>query len=529
MRKNVAAIMLLLWVTNAVFAATGRGLQVRPADDEFFNLKPKEILTTSFRVTNDSDRTHEIIIEADLPKDWHLVTDYFPIFLDSGQSLVQYLSVFVPESTRPGRYNITFLARSRKYLSLSDSYTINVNVEPESEVTIKLIENPKYVTFNQDYQARFKVTNPGNTEQKIALNINSNHSFPVVLDEYMIVLAPGRSRTVTATARILDNVDNILDHDLILSAQLISKDAPKQKITVLCSSQVIPVEIDIPQQPPTPTEEKTMLAKGKSHSKTPIISMRPSNKKHQQMEVETIISQDEDDLGLEESPVVDSQLQMPLLPDVNMQEKALADLSAPQKLPVESQPKKKSSPQTSADVRPASSPRFILSRTTAQEFIETQPRQVITTVFNVSNPSGVQRQFVAELQLPDGWTQIVPLPPFYLNPNQTITKLVNVFVPQTAFAGQYDFTFIIYDIKEPSFRDSITMRVNVLTVSELQIELLEAPDFVISGEGYQVKFLITNKSNKNILLKQASTAQKIYLPNSKRKNLNLNLDSLNLL
>jgi len=520
MRKQAAPILFILCILNTAFAATGRGLQVRAAGEEVFNVKPKQIITTSFRITNDTDRTHEIIIEPDLPDDWHLVTDYFPFLLGSGQELVRYMSVFVPESTLPGRYQITFRARSRKDLSLSDFYTIDVNVKSDSNVTIDVIHKPKYVTLNHDYQAKFKITNTGNTEQKIALTIRSEHSFPVVLDESMVVLGPGRSKTITATARVLDNIDNILHHDLVLSAQPISKDVSKQKVSVLCTSQVIPATMDIPQQPTRGAEQQTMLAESKTKTKTHISTLKPADEQHEAVELHTVISSDEDVPLSREQLIPDSKEKKPqslIIFDAAAKQKALVDGAVPApNVPLEAQTKKKSYPPISADARPPSSQGYVLRRAAAREFIETRPRQVITSVFNVSNPSGVERQFAAELKLPEGWNQVVPLLPFYLEPGRTSTKLVNIFVPQTAFAGEYDFTFIVYDIKEPSFRDSISTRVNVLTVSDLQIEMLEAPDFVIAGEKYQVKFLVTNKSNKRYTI-QTSLLSNHDIPAQIRK------------
>lgn len=85
--------------------------------------------------------------------------------------------------------------------------------------------------------------------------------------------------------------------------------------------------------------------------------------------------------------------------------------------------------------------------------------------------------------------------PFELNPNETDTKLVSFFIPQTAIAGKYEITYIIKDKKYPEIRDISTAYVIVLPVSKLEVKLLESPDYVIAGEEYNASFIITNLGN----------------------------------
>ena len=131
----------------------------------------------------------------------------------------------------------------------------------------------------------------------------------------------------------------------------------------------------------------------------------------------------------------------------------------------------------------------------AEELLETEPRAIVTTVFTVTNPTDQKREFISEVKLPQGWVLITKDFSFELNPNESDTRLVSFFVPQTTLAGKYEITYVIKDRKYPSISDFYTTYCLVLPVSKLQTELLESPKFVIAGEEYRASFIVTNQGN----------------------------------
>jgi len=120
--------------------------------------------------------------------------------------------------------------------------------------------------------------------------------------------------------------------------------------------------------------------------------------------------------------------------------------------------------------------------------------------------------------LPAGWMLITEDFPFELNPNETDTKLVSFFVPQTAMAGEYEITYIIKDKKYPEIRDVSTAYVTVLPVSKLEARLLESPDYVIAGEDYKASFIVTNLGNTeyNITAKLTSSENLPFVVDSEK-------------
>ena len=170
--------------------------------------------------------------------------------------------------------------------------------------------------------------------------------------------------------------------------------------------------------------------------------------------------------------------------------KAKKDLGAilPQFQPQQGPASKKNvedSNAPNAEARPSPGFRFILGPKDAKELLETGPRQILTTVFRITNPTDEKREFVTEVKLPPGWTPITRDFPFELNPGQTDTKLVSFFVPQTTVAGRYEIIYVIKDRKYPAIHDFYTVYVVVLPVNKLQATLLESPGYVIAGEQYR--------------------------------------------
>jgi len=150
---------------------------------------------------------------------------------------------------------------------------------------------------------------------------------------------------------------------------------------------------------------------------------------------------------------------------------------------------------SSSEGRPPPNLRFILGLKDAKELLETEPRQIITTVFRVTNPTDKRREFITEVNLPEGWVPITKDFPFELNPAETDTKLVSFFVPQTTLAGRYEITYVIKDRKYPAIRDFYTVYVIVLPIGKLQVKSLELPGYCIAGEEYQSSFVVTNLGN----------------------------------
>lgn len=129
------------------------------------------------------------------------------------------------------------------------------------------------------------------------------------------------------------------------------------------------------------------------------------------------------------------------------------------------------------------------------ELIRTEPRQVVTTTFRVTNTSEEEREFIGSVTLPEGWQLITQEFSFELSPNESDVRLVSFFIPQGVLAGSYEITYTVRDQKTPFISDWHSITVEVLPVAGLEVKLLEVPEYIIAGEEYSSHFIIMNQSN----------------------------------
>ena len=132
---------------------------------------------------------------------------------------------------------------------------------------------------------------------------------------------------------------------------------------------------------------------------------------------------------------------------------------------------------------------------TAAELVETEPRGIVTTVFLVTSKSSEKRELVTDLTLPEGWSPITRDFPFELEQGKSETRLVSFLVPQRALAGRYEIRYLVRDRNFPSISDFRTLYVVVLSITSLEVKLLEAPECIIGGDSYQASFAVINGSN----------------------------------
>jgi hypothetical protein len=133
-------------------------------------------------------------------------------------------------------------------------------------------------------------------------------------------------------------------------------------------------------------------------------------------------------------------------------------------------------------------------RPAGESLIETVPNKNVTAAFRVTNKAEIQ-DFTTEVGLPEGWKLITKDFPFFLEKNQTDLRLISIYVPPSTTAGKYEVTYQLRGRKFPSIRDSYSFWVVVSPYRKLSMNVLQAPEFVIAGESYQVMLQILNESN----------------------------------
>jgi hypothetical protein len=209
----------ILIVTLAVpLHARDRGVEVHPGDRELFEVKPRHIVTTTFRVTNTGAESREFLAKLTLPDGWQAITEDFAFDLKPEESETRLVSFFVPQNTLAGKYQITYLVEARKYPSVYDLHAIYVVVLPVTKLSVTFLDAPDYVVAGDTYTASFSVTNESNVATQLQVTGRSGDNLPYSLDRDTFQLAPGESRTVTASVTTEREITRRFKHRLQLTA-----------------------------------------------------------------------------------------------------------------------------------------------------------------------------------------------------------------------------------------------------------------------------------------------------------------------
>jgi hypothetical protein len=134
-------------------------------------------------------------------------------------------------------------------------------------------------------------------------------------------------------------------------------------------------------------------------------------------------------------------------------------------------------------------------RASREGLIKTEPNTIVTVPIRITNQMPSTIEFTTRAAVPKGWKLITPEVPFSLGIGESDIRLLSFQVPRGAIAGRYRVTWTVAGRRYRSVHGSDTVDVAVLPITDLQAELLEAPECVIAGESYEAVFLVTSNSN----------------------------------
>lgn len=127
--------------------------------------------------------------------------------------------------------------------------------------------------------------------------------------------------------------------------------------------------------------------------------------------------------------------------------------------------------------------------------IETKPLNSVTLVFQVANKTGRPHVFSPQVELPEGWKLVLEETAFPLEGGAEAVRLVSVFVPVRAEAGNYRIGYAVGASDEPALLGRAEADVEVLLEARLVVEALDVHHLAVAGDKCQSRFLVTNQSN----------------------------------
>jgi hypothetical protein len=130
-----------------------------------------------------------------------------------------------------------------------------------------------------------------------------------------------------------------------------------------------------------------------------------------------------------------------------------------------------------------------------EDTLQARPRTVVTGAFILENTTSQAMKIDSRLDLPQDWQLVISDIPQQLLPQERNIGLVSLMVPRTAAAGSYRIGHRITVRGDPSIRDSTAIEVVVLALAELDMEILNAQEYVVAGDDYEATFALVNRGN----------------------------------
>jgi hypothetical protein len=144
--------------------------------------------------------------------------------------------------------------------------------------------------------------------------------------------------------------------------------------------------------------------------------------------------------------------------------------------------------------------------------LESRPREIVTCAFLVANWGEDDLELATSVELPPGWHLLTSDGMLSLKAGRRETSIVSFLVPRTARAGSYTVGFSVRHTETGQNAGSSVLQVDVVPVSELRLQVVSSPGFVVAGNPYQVSLALTNLGNSTAEVEIQAASRTGYAP-----------------
>jgi hypothetical protein len=177
---------------------------------------PDEIINIPFFIRNQTENAIHIETKISKPDQWRLVTQVEPSVLNPLEQKFSVVSIQIPSGYAVGQYDITVSvvdAESGETLATSQT---GIKVNEVERISLQLIGAPEYVMAGEKHEAKYLLTNEGNTDKNIFLETSRCD----VEGTPEISLSPGESKEVTVFVQTSEELTNTQKHFCTVRALL---------------------------------------------------------------------------------------------------------------------------------------------------------------------------------------------------------------------------------------------------------------------------------------------------------------------
>lgn len=199
-RGGLAVWLGLLLLLLAGGALAG-GIDVTVADSSLLTVKPREVVTRVFRVTNRTGAPGTFQSQLMLPQGWRAITPDFPFQLAPGASAMRLASFFAPEHTAAGDYRVGFRVVNASLQGPIGGASLSVRVLPVFKLQVDILDLPAVAIVGEPYTAVFQIGNYSNSPLTVGYGAESSRGSKLKPAAGTLTLAPGEARPVEIAVR----------------------------------------------------------------------------------------------------------------------------------------------------------------------------------------------------------------------------------------------------------------------------------------------------------------------------------------
>jgi hypothetical protein len=178
---------------------------------------PGRTAALSFVVANRGAVAWRARAQVRLPPGWRLVTALDTVAVPGGSADVQLVSIGVPAIAAAGTYTVHYMVHSESGADAIDS--VMVIVRERRLVRAEPLVVPPFAAAGESYSVTFLVSNDGNVEERLRLDVRSDVQLAASLDSTALVLRPGESRQVTVSVTTAARTVSVFRHGVHLRVE----------------------------------------------------------------------------------------------------------------------------------------------------------------------------------------------------------------------------------------------------------------------------------------------------------------------
>ncbi len=174
--RRLIPILLLAVATTA--GAENLPVTVRTTGVDLLEVHTRQAVTFALSVSNSGPQARTLILEPSLPPGWKALTQEGPFVLAPSATDLHVVSFLVPSRAAAAEYVVAYRVKDLDDPTLSAGCDLKVRVLPEVALDLKLLERPSFVIAGKEYTTSFVISNTGNTDVEVEVDVTSGSLFP---------------------------------------------------------------------------------------------------------------------------------------------------------------------------------------------------------------------------------------------------------------------------------------------------------------------------------------------------------------